>query len=196
MIRKLFFLAGLLPLFVTAQTQDFTLKGRIGHFNAPAKIYFDHMEGDTGHSDSAVLADGVFSFAGKVNGPSAVRMAFAPKGDGKEKAIYTGDAIYFYIGAENINLRSKDSLSNAVIAGSPVNDAYNAYNVFIGGSIMALNKAANADFNKGTEEQKKDTAYFHAVDSRFRQHLADRASREMEFAKTHPHDFFSIVALT
>ena len=196
MIRKLFFLAGLLPLFVTAQTQDFTLKGRIGHFNAPAKIYFDHMEGDTGHSDSAVLADGVFSFAGKVNGPSAVRMAFAPKGDGKEKAIYTGDAIYFYIGAENINLRSKDSLSNAVITGSPVNDAYNAYNVFIGGSIMALNKAANADFNKGTEEQKKDTAYFHAVDSRFRQHLADRASREMEFAKTHPHDFFSVVALT
>lgn len=195
MIRKLFFLAVLLPLFVTAQVQDFTLKGRIGHFNAPAKIYFDHMEGDIGHSDSAVLVDGLFSFAGKVNGPGAVRMVLAPKGDGKEKAIYTGDAIYFYIGAEHINMRSKDSLSNAVITGSPVNDAYNAYNVFIGGSIIALNKAANADFNKGTEEQKKDTAYFHAVDRRFRQHVADRASREMEFAKTHPYDFFSVVAL-
>src|ERR1700754_76651 len=182
MIRKLFFLAGLLPLFVTAQAQDFTLKGRIGHFNAPAKIYFDHMEGDNGHSDSAVLVDGTFSFVGKVNGPSAVRMAFAPKGDGKEKAIYGGgEAIYFFIGAEHINLRSKDSLGNAVITGSPVNDAYNAYNVFIGGSIMDLNKAANADFNRGTEEQKKDTVYFHAVDYRFRQRVADRASREIEF---------------
>ncbi|HEY4285870.1 MAG TPA: redoxin domain-containing protein [Puia sp.] len=196
MIKKLLFLAGLLPLFLKAQTQDFTLKGRIGHFNAPAKIYFDHMEGDIGHSDSAVLVDGAFSFTGKVNGPGAVRMAFAPKGDGKEKAIYTGDAIYFYIGAEHITIKSKDSLSSAVITGSPVNDAYNAYTIFIGGSIMALTKAANEDFNRGTEEQKKDTAYFHAVDRRFRQHVADRAGREMEFAKTHPHDFFSIVALT
>ncbi|HTI91898.1 MAG TPA: redoxin domain-containing protein [Puia sp.] len=195
MIRKLLLLAGLLPLF--ARAQDFTLKGRIGHFNAPAKIYFDHMEGETSHSDSAVLVDGQFSFAGKVNGPGAVRMALAPKGEGKEKAIYGGgEAIYFFIGPEHINLRSKDSLSNAVITGSPVNDAYNAYNVFIGGSIMDLNKAANADFNKGTEEQKKDTAYFHAVDRRFRQRVAERAGRELEFAKTHPHDFFSVVALT
>ncbi|MHA4810060.1 redoxin family protein [Flavitalea flava] len=204
MTKKLFLLAGLLPLLLMAKAQSknsraassgFMLEGRIGHFNSPAKIYFDHMEGDIGHTDSAVLVNGVFSFAGKVNGPAAVRMAFAPKGDGKEKAIYTGDVIYFYIGAEHINIRSEDSLGNASITGSPVNDAYKAYNVFIGGSIMALNKAANDDFNRGTEELKKDTAYYHAVDRQFRQHVADRAKREMEFAKTHPHDFFSVVAL-
>jgi len=196
MTKRLFLLAGLLPLLAAAQTPDFTLKGRIGHYNRPAKIWFDHMEGDVSHSDSAVLVDGRFSFRGKVNGPSAVRMAFAPKGDGKEKAIYTGDVIYFYIGKENITIQSKNSLSNATISGSPINEAYNAFNTFIGGSIMALTKSANDDFRRGTEEQKKDTAFFHAVDERFRQHVQDRAKRQMDFARTHPHDFFSLVALT
>ncbi|HEY4206169.1 MAG TPA: TlpA disulfide reductase family protein, partial [Puia sp.] len=178
------------------QVASFRLSGQIGHFNAPAIIYFDHMEGDIGHTDSAVLVDWAFSFTGKVDGPAAVRMAFSAKGDGKEKAVYTGDVIYFYIGNEQIRILSRDSLSNALITGSPVNDAYNAYNKAIGGSIMALDKAANEDFNRGTEEQKKDTAWFHAVDKRFRQNVQDRANREIEFSKTHPHDFFSVVALT
>jgi len=176
-------------------SQSFTLSGRIGHFSAPAIVYFDHMEGDISHSDSAVLVDGKFSFTGEVDGPGAVRMAFAPKGDGKEKAIYTGDAIYFYIGAEKITLASKDSLATAVIKGSAVNDGYNAFNSFIGGSIMALTKQANADFNSGTEAQKKDTAFFHTVDRRFRQRVQARSERELEFAKSHPHDYFSVVAL-
>jgi len=184
-----------LPAMAQASSHSFTLNGRIGHFNAPAIIYFDHMEGDVSHSDSAVLVEGKFSFGGTVDGPAAVRMAFASKGDGKEKAIYTGDAIYFYIGAEKITLSSKDSLATAVITGSPVNDAYEAFNTFIGGSIMAITKQANADFNSGTEAQRKDTAFFHAVDLRFRQRVQARADRELEFARTHPHDYFSVIAL-
>jgi len=186
------------PAMAQAKTpsHSYTLNGRIGHFSAPAILYFDHMEGDISHSDSAVLVDGKFSFSGKVDGPGAVRMAFAPKGDGKEKAIYTGDAIYFYIGAEKITLSSKDSLATAVITGSAVNNAYNAFNQFIGGSIMALTKQANYDFNKGTEEQRKDTAWFHAVDRLFRQRVQARSDRELEFARTHPHDYFSVIALS
>ncbi|HTI12680.1 MAG TPA: redoxin domain-containing protein [Puia sp.] len=196
MPKLLILLAGLLPLLGNGQPREFTLSGRIGHFNAPAKIWFDHMEGDIGHMDSAVLVDGAFTFTGKVDGPSAVRMAFSPKGDGKEKAIYTGDVIYFYIGSEQIMIRSKDSLGNALITGSPVNDAYNAYNKAIGGSIMQLNKVANADYNRGTEMQKKDTAYIQAVDKRFRHSVQERAGRQLDFAKTHPHDYFSVMALT
>lgn len=179
------------------QSQPFTLTGRIGHFNAPAIVYFDHMDGNVSHSDSVILRDGNFVFTGTVTGPGAVRMTFTAKGDGKEKAIYGGgDVIYFYIGAEKIRLTSKDSLATATITGSPVNDAYNAFNKFIGGSIMALNKAANEDFNKGTEAQKKDTAYFHAVDRRFRKSVQARADRELEFAKTHPNDYFSVIAIS
>ena len=189
-------LAALLPVLAIAQSPDFTIKGQIGHYNAPAKIWFDHMEGNTGHSDSAVLVDGHFSFSGKLNGPGAVRMVFAPNGDGKEKAIYTGQAIYYYIGKEHMRIFSKDSLTNAVISGSPTDVAFKNYNRYIGGTIMAVSKRANDEFARLTEEEKKDTAKTNAVDRRFRQRVRDRAAKEWEFAASHPHDYMSLIALT
>lgn len=191
-------MTALIPALSVAQTPDFTLSGRIGHYNAPATVYFDYMEaGGAGSSDSAVLVDGVFKFSGKLSDIATVRMAFASKGEGKEKAIYGGgEAIYFYIGKEKIRMESKDSLSNAVITGSAVNDEYVAFNKAIGGSIMDLNKQANFDYNSGTEAQKKDSTFFQAVDRRFRQHVADRNAKELEFAKTHTGSYFSLVALS
>src|SRR6201996_407708 len=160
-MKRLLITSALLPMMAMAQTGNFTLTGHIGHFNAPAKVYFDYMEsGGAGSSDSAVLVNGDFKFSGKLTGIATVRMAFAPNGDGKDKAIFGGgQAIYFYIGKENIKLNSKDSLDNAAITGSPVYNEYIAFNKAIGGSIMAITKQANIDFNSGTEEQKKDTAW-------------------------------------
>lgn len=195
-MKKFLFAAALAPLVASAQQPDFTLTGRIGHYNAPAKIYFDYMAGGAGKSDSAVLVDGRFKFSGELKGPATVRMAFAPLGDGKDKAVYTGDVSYFYIGKEHIRLESKDSLSNAVITGSPIDAEYNAYNNYTGGPIMALTKQANADFNSGTEEQRKDTAFLHAVDKRFRVRIQYMHDRELDYARAYPHSFFSLVALS
>jgi len=181
---------------VSVPTMPFTFSGQLGHFNAPAKVWFDHMEGNTSRTDSAVLVDGTFRFTGLVTGPSPVRMAFASKGDGKEKAIYTGDVSYFYIGSEQIRMSSPDSLGNAVITGSAVNDQYEAFNKFIGGSIMAVTKQANIDYNSGTEAQKKDSSFFNAVDRRFRQRVRDRNAKELEFVKSHPNAYFSLIALS
>jgi len=197
-MKKVFILSLFIPAMAGAQgpAAPFTLVGRLGNYNAPAKVYFDHMEGDVAKTDSAVLVDGAFRFSGQLPGPSAVRMSFTPRGDGKERAIYTGDVIYFYIGSENILIASKDSLAGAVITGSAINDQYEAYNKFIGGSIMALTKAVNADFNSGTEEQKKDTAYMGAVDRRYRQNLRNRNDKQLEFARQHPSSYFSLIALS
>src|ERR1700744_3093993 len=197
MMKKFFWMSALIPAMAVAQAPDFTLSGRIGHYNAPAKVYLDYMEaGGAGSTDSAVLVDGIFKFSGKLSGIATVRMAFASRGDGKEKAIYTGDVVYFYIGREKIRMESKDSLSNAVVTGSPVNDQYLAFNKALGGSIMDLNKQANFEYNSGTEAQKKDTSFVQGVDKRFRSHVADRNAKELEFAKTHPGSYFSLVALS
>ncbi len=195
-MKKLFFAAVLAPLVVVAQKPDFTLTGRIGHYNAPAKIYFDYMAGGAGESDSAVLVDGKFQFSGNLKGPATVRMAFAPLGDGKDKAVYTGDVSYFYIGKEHIRLESKDSLCNAVISGSPIDAEYNVFNKYTGGPIMALTKQANADFNSGTDEQKKDTAYLHAVDTRFHEKIRNMQAKELDYAKAYPASFFSLIAVS
>ncbi|HEV2482623.1 MAG TPA: TlpA disulfide reductase family protein [Puia sp.] len=195
-MKKFVFAAVLAPLVTTAQQPDFTLTGRIGHYNAPAKIYFDYQAGGEGKSDSAVLVDGKFKFSGNLKGPATVRMAFAPLGDGKDKAVYTGDVSYFYIGKEHIRLESKDSLANAVITGSPIDAQYDVFNKYTGGPIMALTKQANFEFNSGTDEQRKDTAFLHAVDKRFRDRIQHMHDKELDYARAYPRSFFSLIALS
>jgi thiol-disulfide isomerase/thioredoxin len=174
----------------------FWLSGRIGQYNSPATIYFDYMDGQQSHSDSAILQDGVFGFTGRVSGPAMVRMAFAPLGDGKEKAIYTGDARYFFISNERINILSKDSLSDARIMGSKTYEEYAAFNAFIGGSMMDLTKQANADFNQGSMMDKADTNFRNRVDSLFHFRVGQRRNRLLAYARSHPASFFSLVALS
>ena len=196
-MKKLLLLSALIiPLIASAQSPNFTMTGKIGKLTKPAKIYIDYMDNGVSHSDSTDVIDGVFKFSGNITGNAYARMALAHKGDGKERAIYTGDVIYYYFGKEQIQISSKDSLSNAVFTGSKVHDEHMAYNKAIGGSIMELTKAVNADFNSGTPEDQKDPEFKRAVDERFRLNLKNRNQKEILFAQEHPDSFFGLVALS
>jgi peroxiredoxin len=191
-----FLLAHIVPAICLAQTPDFTIKGKIGTLDAPAKIYIDYSAEGGGGQDSAVFKDGAFEFSGTVGGPAFARIALAHQGDGKEKAIYTGDVIYIHFGPENMVINSKDSLSNAVISGSKVYDESEVYNTFIGGTIMELTKAVNEEFSRGTPEQQQDSLFIKQVDTRYRATLARRAERQVEFAQKNPDSFFALVGLS
>src|SRR5690554_6744492 len=133
-------LAHIVPAICLAQSPDFTIRGKIGNLNAPAKIYIDYSADGGGGQDSAILKNGAFEFSGTVGGNAFARIALAHQGDGKEKAIYTGDVIYIHFGPENMVMSSADSLGNAKITGSKVYDESEVYNQYIGGTIMALTK--------------------------------------------------------
>ncbi|NII83075.1 MULTISPECIES: TlpA disulfide reductase family protein [unclassified Pedobacter] len=195
-IIKLTALAFLLPVLCWAQAPNFSLTGKIGTLGAPAMAYIDYMDNGVSHEDSVVLVNGNFKFTGHISGNAYARMALDHSGGGKGKAVYTGDVIYFYFGKEQVTISSKDSLENAVFAGSKVYQEYDAYNKAIGGTIMALTKAVNIDFNSGTPEQQKDTAYRKAVDLRFRKNIQNRTDKQFQFAKEHPTSYFALVALS
>ncbi|WP_406827072.1 redoxin domain-containing protein [Pedobacter sp. KACC 23697] len=193
---KLALLALLCPALSWAQTPNFSLTGKIGTLGTPAKAYIDYMDNGVSHEDSVTLVNGSFKFTGHISGNAYARMALDHTGAGKGKAVYTGDVIYFYFGKEQVTISSKDSLENAVFTGSKVYQEYDAYNKAIGGTIMALTKAVNIDFNKGTPEQQKDTAYRKAVDLRFRRNIQNRTDKQFQFAKENPTSYFALVALS
>ena len=195
-ILRLILLTILFPALSMAQTTNFTLNGKIGNLNKPAMAYIDYMDNGTGHEDSVALVNGSFKFTGKISGNAYARMALDHTGAGKGKAVYAGDVIYFYFGKEQVNITSKDSLENATFSGSKVYQEYDAYNKAIGGTIMALTKAVNIDFNRGTPEQQKDTTYIKAVDQRFRKNIQNRTDKQFLFAKEHPTSYFALVALS
>jgi len=190
----------IVPMASFAQTNNFTVTGHIGKLNKPVMAYIDYTDlgGGGGGSDSTVVVDGTFKFTGKLSGIATGRMALSHEGKGKGHAIYApgADVVYIYFGKENIVFTSKDSLDNAVVTGSKVYNEQTAYNKFVGGSIMALTKAVNADFDSGTAEQKKDSVYLKDVDLRYRAKLATRTEKQWEFAKANPKSFFGLVALS
>ena len=187
----------MLPFFAAAQAPNFTISGKIGNLNKPAKIYLDYSDNNSGGTDSTVLVDGKFSFSGNNPGFSAARITLDHTGEGKQASIYKGgDNIYFYFTNEHLSIVSDDSLINAKVTGSKVYDENAAYNKVIGGSIMEIDKIANGRFNSGTPEQRKDTAFIKAIDKWFRNKMVDRTQKQIQFAKDHPDSFFAVVALT
>lgn len=185
-----------LPLASQAQKGAFTIEGNIGKLNSPAMAYIDYMSEGIGKEDSAVVTNGKFTFSGISADYSYARMALSHDGGGKQKAVYTGDVIYFYFGKEKIKIVSADSLANATIKGSKVYDEFVAYNKAIGGTIMDLNKWANGQVSAASPEQRQDTAFLGRINTAYRKRMADRANAQIEYAKKHPGSYFGMVALS
>jgi peroxiredoxin len=180
------------------QAPNFSITGKIGNMDKPAKAYLDYSDGNGGGGvDSSELVNGVFKFSGYTAGISTARMSLDHTGEGKQAAIYKGgDNIYFYFANDHMTVRSADSLINAQAAGSEMYDGYVAYNKAIGGSIMQIDRIVNAEFAAGTPEQQKDSTFTKVVDADFRRRINVMKKNQVQFAKDHPESFFGLVALS
>ena len=98
---KFLLLAALVPAFATAQTPNFTITGKIGNLNKPAKIYLDYTSEGKGATDSCEMVNGNFKFSGNVADYASARMTLSREGI-KDKEIYgtkgLGDVVYVNFG--------------------------------------------------------------------------------------------------
>ncbi|TDQ07128.1 TlpA disulfide reductase family protein [Pedobacter metabolipauper] len=200
-------LAAVSPVMAIAQTPkvstpaaaaNFTMSGKIGNLNKPAKIYIDYMDQGTSYTDSVELVNGAFKFSGHIEGIVSSRMTLAREG-GKEREIYgkgAGDVIYLSFGKENIKINSADSLFNAKFTGSKVHDDMLAYEKEVGESVMTTNRTANLQLERATPEQQKDTAFFKVIDKRVKGMRAAKKEKLIAYAKSHPNSYFALQALS
>ena len=195
---KLIILTALAPLAAAAQTPNFTITGKIGNLNAPAKIYLDYSSEGSGKSDSATLVNGTFKFAGYISGIASSRMTLSREGI-RDKEIYatgTGDVIYPSFGKEHIQINSADSLYNAKWTGSKVYDELKAFDKEVGPTVMTVHHNANVQLKMATPEQQKDTAYFKILDKKVQALRASRGEKLLQFAKNNPDSYFALQALS
>jgi peroxiredoxin len=196
MKKTLIWIALALPLMATAQ-KKFSITGKVGALNTPAMAYLDYTNLGESHQDSVAIVNGNFKFSGDMSGISSARMAIGRNGKGKGYSIYVEkDVIYLYFSAEQMVIDSKDSLINASIKGSKINDEYVAYNKAIGGTIMELTKAVNDEFNSLSEEERKDSLVVADVNTRYLKNIANRNVKMVQFAKNNPNSYFAMVALS
>lgn len=196
---KLLTAIAIIPFMAMAQKPDFTITGKIGNLNAPAKIYIDYGSEGKGKSDSATLINGTFKFTGNITGYAGGRMTLSREGI-RDKEIYgtkgLGDVIYISFGAENIQINSADSLYNAKWTGSKVYDELQAFDRAVGPTVMTVHHNANVAINRATPAQQKDSLYFKALDKQVQAFRKSRGEKMLAFAKANPNSYFSLQALS
>ena len=188
-----------LPFLGMAQTPNFTITGKIGSLNKPAKIYLDYTSEGKGASDSCEMVNGTFKFTGNIIGYAGGRMTLSREGI-RDKEIYgtngLGDVVYINFGKENIKITSADSLYNAQWTGSKVYEEMKAFDAAVGPTVMTVHHNANVAINRASPELQKDTLFFKALDKQVQAFRKSRGEKMLAFAKANPDSYFSLQALS
>ncbi|HKG08226.1 MAG TPA: TlpA disulfide reductase family protein [Pedobacter sp.] len=196
---KLLILAALAPAIAAAQTPNFTISGKIGNLNKPAKIYLDYGSDGNGKSDSCELVNGTFKFTGYIANIASGRMTLSREGI-RDKEIYgtggLGDVIYPNFGKENIQISSADSLYNAKWTGSKVYDESIAFIKAVGPPVMTIHHNANVTLTRAAPEQKADTMFFKVLDKKVNDMQASRRAAILTFAAKNPNSYFAMHSLS
>ncbi|KQM75101.1 hypothetical protein ASE74_03770 [Pedobacter sp. Leaf216] len=185
----------LLPLAALAQ-KPFTVSGDIKGLKSGDKVYLIYQSEGKSVTDSATVANGAFNFKGTLVNPAQGSLylnknPFVNRPAQGEKL----DGLSLYVEPGNIKLAAADSLKNATITGSVVNDDAK--------KLKALTKpvtdkldAINVEYAAYTPEQKQDKALMGALGARYEKEAAAMAPLLLQYASNNPKSYISLSAIS
>jgi peroxiredoxin len=173
------------PAVLFAQDGVYTIKGSLATA-APAKVYLSRAVKNSVVLDSVMVKDGTFHFEGLVQGPAPAQLILAHAGTAAANAYANPDRLSLYLDKEEIIIQGKDSIKNATISGSAINEAYRKYN----GVVTPKEKEMSA---LNAAMRKADTAKA-AFRVQYKQAYADWKKLQDAFIKENPDSYFSLVA--
>jgi peroxiredoxin len=185
----------LLPFAALAQ-KPFTVNGNIKGLKTGDKVYLIYQSDGKSITDSAMVANGTFAFKGTLSSPAQGSL-FLNKNPYVNRPAQGEklDGLSFYVEPGNIKLAATDSLKNATITGSAVNDDAK--------KLKALTKpvadklaAINAEYAGYTPEQKKDKAVMEALGARYEKEAAAMPALLLQFANSNPKSFISLTSIS
>jgi len=194
-MKKLCLLIGcLLPMSLMAQG-IFNINGNVKDLKAGDRIYLFYQIDSQIKSDSTGVKDGDFYFTGEV--PHAVQATLCLNKNilvnkaGKGENL---DVFHFYIEAGKLNLNAADSLKHITITGSQINDDASELRTLrkpADDRLTALDK----EYAMLTDSQKHDKPTFARMVAREKQYMQELNVAGLEFAKTHPKSYLSLISL-
>ncbi|MDB5020114.1 MAG: thioredoxin [Pedobacter sp.] len=192
-MKKVILSAALILPFAAMAQGGFSIKGKVGSLNAPAKAYLAYRTGSEQFVDSAKIVNGAFEFKGKVEGPTTanIRVLHDAGTDPAKRAA--PDVLALYIENKNISLTAKDSVKNAAIKGSALNDDNAKYHAMLMPAIAKMEALKN-EFRAKTPEQRENKDYMQTVYDR-----SDAIEKEMDeiskkFVAENPNSFVALSA--
>lgn len=184
----------LLPLAALAQ-KPFTVNGNIKGLKTGDKVYLIYQGDGKNVTDSTTVANGVFAFKGTVTDPAQGGLYLNKNPFVKRPAQgEILDALSLYLEPGAIKITANDSLKNATITGSVVNDDSKKLKTLTKPVADKL-AAINAEYAAYTPEQKKDKALMGALGERYEKEAAGMTPLLLQYANSNPKSYISLSAI-
>jgi peroxiredoxin len=184
----------LLPAVLMAQG-NFNINANVKALKNGDKIYlFYQVDGQT-KTDSAIVQGGGFQFTGKVPQPSQATICLnknllvnrAAKGE-------VVDMFRFYVEPGELNLNAADSLKHIAVTGSKTNEENKVWQELRKPAEAKLT-ALDKELAMQTDSQKNDENFLKGLIAREKQYMQELNIAGLEFAKTHPDSYLSLLTL-
>ena len=186
---KLFILA-LLPLSIFAQSESFTVKGTVGKLNSPSKVYLSYRQNKTVITDSASIKNGMFELKGQVSNPVKAKLVLDHAGKGLQ-SLRTPDFVELYLERGVVSLTSKDSVYNAVVVGSVVNDDNRKLTEKLAAAKNKM-KVMMAEYYAAPDEKKKSKEFQDETEKRYNAITKEIQEIESAFIRDNPNSYVSL----
>ncbi len=184
------------PLLLFAQTQKYTIEGKVGNYNPPSKVFLLFGDGQ-GKSvkDSAVIKNGLFSFQGPLSEPAPAVLVFDGKGAGLESVDPKSnpDILRFYVENGIIKIQSKDSLAKATVSGK-TNAEDQKLQIMLK-PVQNKLLVFNNEFMATPEEKKSVPGYMEGMQARYEVLNEEQNTVLKQFIRENPASYVSLTAL-
>jgi len=210
-MKKIFFsILALLPVLALAQTpaansaatptaetpQSFLLQTKVGDVNAPAKAFLIYRLGANNVIDSTAIVNGNFDFTGSIINPTNAILLIDHKGVGFSNLDKGTDALSFYIEKGHISIAtSTDSISKAVITGSPINDD----NKKLMAQLRPIQLTAEklyTEANSATPDQQNSADFQSSMEAKHKDLEQQQTASLEKFIRENPKSYLSLLALS
>jgi peroxiredoxin len=198
MKRLLFVIAALVPTLASAQQTptDFTINGKVGNVNTPAWAYLFYQAGANKVVDSAMVVSGKFTISGSVPAPSFGMLVIDHKGVGIAKLGNTPDLLNLFVDKGSIDVSTdKDSVKNAVVTGSAINDD----NKQLTAQLAPINERAkklNAERQGATPEQQGSPEFQRLMQAKVKVLQEEQMGIFKSFITSHPDSYLSLIVIS
>jgi len=183
------------PAVLFAQ-ENYVIKGRVGAINAPAKVYLTYRADSKTVTDSSATHNGAFTFNGHVNDISQAMLIVDYKGVGFQNLDRRTkqDVLTVYLANGTTNIISTDSLFDATVSGTKVNDDYVRYKAMLKPATDA-EKALNAEYYAAPKEKRDSKEFGDYYDKKDSVIELQSKNLNKQFITENPDSYLSLQAL-
>jgi len=180
------------PLALKAQNV-FTIHGKAGSFDAPAKVYLSYSNDGIKVQDSTFLNQGRFTFKGNLSSPVKAELTIK-YGVATTGKYSRSDELDFYLENSDITVTAKDSICHGIVKGSATNDDYKILSA-LRQPFLKTKDSVTTVFYSWTKEKQKDTASteYKQLGIAYRSFMAGYKSVSRAFMAKHPNSYVSLV---